>query len=277
MPEVAIVVGNEHKLDAKFWAEQRDPLRRASFGLDEKKNASSTTSWRCGKPPCTWSTASRAARALSSRCRMAATTAAPSASSRSAAATRARFRWARWSRRCAGWSRTATLEVVLTGVDITSYGADLRARQSSANWCGRSCGTCRSCERLRISSIDSVEADADLLAAIADEPRLMPHLHLSLQAGRRTDAQAHEAAAFACRCDRVLRRGAAPAPGYRVRRRHYRRLPDRDRGDVRALRDSWRNAASPICTSSRSRRGRTPAARMPQLPRRCQGARAQAT
>src|SRR5213075_573601 len=38
-------------------------------------------------------------------------------------------------------------------------------------------------ERLRISSIDSVEADADLLAAIADEPRLMPHLHLSLQHG----------------------------------------------------------------------------------------------
>ena len=54
--------------------------------------------------------------------------------------------------------------------------------------------------RLRISSIDSIEADENLMQAIATEPRLMPHLHLSLQARRRYDPQTHEAATFAGRC-----------------------------------------------------------------------------
>ena len=65
------------------------------------------------------------ARAPTCRCRTAAITAARSASSRSAAGRRARCRRARWWRRCAAWSKPATREVVLTGVDITSYGADL--------------------------------------------------------------------------------------------------------------------------------------------------------
>ncbi len=53
--------------------------------------------------------------------------------------------------------------------------------------------------RLRLSSIDSIEADPALLEAIAEEERLMPHLHLSLQVGRRPHAEAHEAAALARR------------------------------------------------------------------------------
>ena len=71
-------------------------------------------------------------------------------------------------------------EIVLTGVDITSYDSG-----------GLRLGALVKCllknvpdiARLRLSSIDSVEADADLLDALANEPRLMPHLHLSLQAG----------------------------------------------------------------------------------------------
>ncbi|MDI3469684.1 MAG: tRNA t(6)A37-methylthiotransferase [Pseudolabrys sp.] len=71
-------------------------------------------------------------------------------------------------------------EVVLTGVDITSYDAD-GARLGAL--VKRVLGDVPDLPRLRLSSIDSVEADDDLLDALADEPRLMPHLHLSLQAG----------------------------------------------------------------------------------------------
>jgi threonylcarbamoyladenosine tRNA methylthiotransferase MtaB len=71
-------------------------------------------------------------------------------------------------------------EVVLTGVDITSY-RDGEARLGAL--VKRIMREVPELARLRLSSIDSVEADGDLLDALADEPRLMPHLHLSLQAG----------------------------------------------------------------------------------------------
>jgi threonylcarbamoyladenosine tRNA methylthiotransferase MtaB len=74
-------------------------------------------------------------------------------------------------------------EVVLTGVDITSYGADLPDAPRLGTLVKRILKAVPELDRLRLSSIDSVEADADLLAALADEPRLMPHLHLSLQSG----------------------------------------------------------------------------------------------
>ena len=71
-------------------------------------------------------------------------------------------------------------EVVLTGVDITSY-RDGDARLGAL--VKRILRKVPELARLRLSSIDSVEADADLFDALANEPRLMPHLHLSLQAG----------------------------------------------------------------------------------------------
>jgi threonylcarbamoyladenosine tRNA methylthiotransferase MtaB len=78
-------------------------------------------------------------------------------------------------------------EVVLTGVDITSYGANLQSTLPDAPRLGtlvkQILKDVPDLRRLRLSSIDSVEADADLLDALACEPRLMPHLHLSLQAG----------------------------------------------------------------------------------------------
>ncbi len=74
-------------------------------------------------------------------------------------------------------------EVVLTGVDITSYGADLPGAPKLGTLVKNVLRHVPELERLRISSIDSVEADDDLLDAIANEARLMPHLHLSLQAG----------------------------------------------------------------------------------------------
>ena len=73
-------------------------------------------------------------------------------------------------------------EVVLTGVDLTSWGADLPGEPRLGDLVRRILKL-TSVPRLRISSIDSIEADPALIEAIATEPRLMPHLHLSLQAG----------------------------------------------------------------------------------------------
>lgn len=74
-------------------------------------------------------------------------------------------------------------EVVLTGVDLTSWGADLPAKPHLGDLVIRILKLIPDLPRLRISSIDSIEADDALMQAIATEPRLMPHLHLSLQHG----------------------------------------------------------------------------------------------
>jgi threonylcarbamoyladenosine tRNA methylthiotransferase MtaB len=74
-------------------------------------------------------------------------------------------------------------EVVLTGVDLTSYGENLPRAPKLGRLVKQILKHVPELDRLRLSSIDSVEADADLLDALATEPRLMPHLHLSLQAG----------------------------------------------------------------------------------------------
>ena len=75
------------------------------------------------------------------------------------------------------------LEVVLTGVDLTSWGADLPAAPRLGDLVARILRLVPDLARLRLSSIDSIEADDALMEAIATQPRLMPHLHLSLQAG----------------------------------------------------------------------------------------------
>ncbi len=74
-------------------------------------------------------------------------------------------------------------EVVLTGVDTTSYGGDLPGSATLGKLVQAILRHVPDLERLRISSIDSIEADAALYDAIETETRLMPHLHLSLQAG----------------------------------------------------------------------------------------------
>jgi threonylcarbamoyladenosine tRNA methylthiotransferase MtaB len=100
-------------------------------------------------------------------------------------------------------------EVVLTGVDITSYGGDLPGTPRLGRLVKQILKHVPELDRLRLSSIDSIEADDDLIDALAAEPRLMPHLHLSLQAGddlilkrmKRRHARA-DAVAF---CQRVRR------------------------------------------------------------------------
>jgi threonylcarbamoyladenosine tRNA methylthiotransferase MtaB len=159
------------------------------------------------------------------------------------------------------------LEVVLTGVDLTSWGADLPGTPPLGDLVHRILRLVPDLPRLRISSIDSIEADPQLMEAIATEPRLMPHLHLSLQHGD----------------DLILKR---------MKRRHLRDDAIRFCEDARALRPDIVFGADLIAgfpTESEAafdntlrlvadcgltwlhvfpfspRRG-TPAARMPQLP-----------
>lgn len=74
-------------------------------------------------------------------------------------------------------------EVVLTGVDITSYGPDLPGEMTLGKLVRHVLKHVPELKRLRLSSIDQVEAGQDLMIALAEEPRLMPHLHLSMQSG----------------------------------------------------------------------------------------------
>ncbi|MGE0765354.1 MAG: tRNA (N(6)-L-threonylcarbamoyladenosine(37)-C(2))-methylthiotransferase MtaB [Hyphomicrobiaceae bacterium] len=160
-------------------------------------------------------------------------------------------------------------EVVLTGVDMTSWGDDLPGRPTLGRLVRQILRLVPDLKRLRLSSIDQVEADPDLMAAIADEERLMPHLHLSLQAGD----------------DMVLKR---------MKRRHLRDDAIRFCAEARRLRPDVAFGADLIAgfpTETRdmfarsldlvddcglaylhvfpySPRKGTPAARMPQLERR---------
>ena len=74
-------------------------------------------------------------------------------------------------------------EIVLTGVDLTSYGGDLGGGETLGRLARLLLAELPELARLRISSIDCIEADPTLIEAVAEEPRLAPHLHLSLQSG----------------------------------------------------------------------------------------------
>ncbi|NKB55190.1 MAG: tRNA (N(6)-L-threonylcarbamoyladenosine(37)-C(2))-methylthiotransferase MtaB [Alphaproteobacteria bacterium] len=100
-------------------------------------------------------------------------------------------------------------EIVLTGVDITSYGTDLPGQPTLGQMARRLLAHVPELPRLRISSIDCIEIDPDLMRLIESEPRLMPHLHLSLQAGddmilKRMKRRHSRADAIAI-CDRLRR------------------------------------------------------------------------
>ena len=107
------------------------------------------------------------------------------------------------------------MEIVLTGVDITDYGRDLPGRPTLGQMARRLLAAVPALARLRLSSIDPVEVDDDLWRLIAEEDRLMPHLHLSLQAGddmilkrMKRRHRRHDAVEFCARARR-LRPGIA--------------------------------------------------------------------
>jgi threonylcarbamoyladenosine tRNA methylthiotransferase MtaB len=100
-------------------------------------------------------------------------------------------------------------EVVLTGVDLTSYGADLPGAPKLGTLVRQILRHVGTLARLRLSSLDCVEIDDELFAAFAEEPRLMPHLHLSLQAGDdlilKRMKRRHSRAAAVALCERLRR------------------------------------------------------------------------
>ena len=106
-------------------------------------------------------------------------------------------------------------EVVLTGVDITAFGGDLPGKPGLGQLVRRLLALVPELERLRLSSLDPVEIDDDLWRLVDEEPRLMPHLHLSLQAGddlvlkRMGRRHSRSDALATCRRARALRPGVA--------------------------------------------------------------------
>lgn len=80
-------------------------------------------------------------------------------------------------------ARAGVAEVVLTGVDLTSWGADLAGAPALGELVRRILAEIPELPRLRLSSLDAAEIDAELIACFATEPRLAPHLHLSIQSG----------------------------------------------------------------------------------------------
>jgi threonylcarbamoyladenosine tRNA methylthiotransferase MtaB len=182
MPEVALVAGNDHKLEAKFWREQRKTLRTTfAFGAEEKCRVNDIMAVK--------ETALHLVDGIDGRARA-------FVQVQNGCDHRCTFCIIPYGR---GNSRSVPMgevvaqvrrlvengyhEVVLTGVDITSYGTGLPGTPRLGKLVRQILKHVPELARLRISSIDSVEADADLLAAFADETRLMPHLHLSLQHG----------------------------------------------------------------------------------------------
>ena len=182
MPEVALVLGNEEKLSAATWREHGDGLARASFLPAEEKVAVNDIM-------AVTDTAAHLIDGLEGRARA-------FVQVQNGCDHRCTFCIIPYGR---GNSRSVPMgevvaqvrrlcargyrEVVLTGVDLTGYGANLPGAPKLGTLVKQILKHVPELPRLRLSSIDSVEADRELLDAFAIDGRLMPHLHLSLQAG----------------------------------------------------------------------------------------------
>jgi threonylcarbamoyladenosine tRNA methylthiotransferase MtaB len=183
MPEVALVLGNEEKISARAWREHRDALARAPFGLAAEEKVAVNDIMAVTQ------TAAHLIDGLEGRSRA-------FVQVQNGCDHRCTFCIIPYGR---GNSRSVPMgeavdqvrrlcargyhEVVLTGVDLTSYGANLPGAPKLGTLVKQILKHVPELARLRLSSIDSVEADRDLLDAFANDARLMPHLHLSLQAG----------------------------------------------------------------------------------------------
>lgn len=159
-------------------------------------------------------------------------------------------------------------EVVLTGVDLTGFGNDLPGQPRLGQLCRRLLTLVPELERLRLSSLDPVEIDDELWRLIAEEPRLLPHLHLSIQAGddlilKRMKRRHSRAEALAtCRRARDLR------PGIALGADLIAGFPTESDDMFRRSNDFIAEAALDyLHVFPFSARAGTPAARMPQVPR----------
>jgi threonylcarbamoyladenosine tRNA methylthiotransferase MtaB len=183
MPEVALVLGNEEKVRAEAWRAQRETLVRGSAGLPPEAKIAVNDIMAVKE------TAAHLVDGFEGRARA-------FVQVQNGCDHRCTFCIIPYGR---GNSRSVPMgevvaqvrklcacgyrEIVLTGVDLTSYGGNLPGAPKLGTLVKQILKHVPELERLRLSSIDSVEADHDLLDAFAGNARLMPHLHLSLQAG----------------------------------------------------------------------------------------------
>jgi len=159
-------------------------------------------------------------------------------------------------------------EIVLTGVDLTAYGGDLPGKPSLGSLVRRVLTLVPELERLRLSSLDPAEIDDTLWRLVAEEPRLMPHLHLSLQAGddlilkRMKRRHRRDQALAAVRRARDLR------PGIALGADLIAGFPTEDEAMFARTLDLVAEAGLDyLHVFPFSARANTPAARMPQLPK----------
>jgi threonylcarbamoyladenosine tRNA methylthiotransferase MtaB len=159
-------------------------------------------------------------------------------------------------------------EVVLTGVDLTSYGADLPGAPKLGALVRQILRHVGTLARLRLSSLDCVEIDDALFAAFAEEPRLMPHLHLSLQSGDdlilKRMKRRHSRAAAVALCERLRRLRPGMVFGADI----IAGFPTEDEAMFARSRDLVGDCGlTYLHVFPYSPRPGTPAARMPQVPR----------
>lgn len=182
MPEVALVLGNEEKLSAETWRKRRELLARGAFLCAEEKvvvNDIMAVTDTAAHLIDGFEGRTRAFVQVQNGCDHRCTFCIiPYARGRSRSVPMGEV-VTQVRRLCVRGYR----EVVLTGVDLTSYGANLPGAPKLGTLVKQILKHVPELARLRLSSIDSIEADGELLDALATETRLMPHLHLSLQAG----------------------------------------------------------------------------------------------
>jgi threonylcarbamoyladenosine tRNA methylthiotransferase MtaB len=183
MPEVALVLGNEEKVSAEAWAAHRDALARPSPDITAEEKVAVNDIMAVTE------TAAHLVDGFEGRARA-------FVQVQNGCDHRCTFCIIPFGR---GNSRSVPMgevvaqvrrlsahgyrEIVLTGVDLTAYGGNLPGRPKLGTLVKQILKHVPELARLRLSSIDSVEADSDLLDAFANDARLMPHLHLSLQSG----------------------------------------------------------------------------------------------
>jgi len=158
-------------------------------------------------------------------------------------------------------------EIVLTGVDITSYGADLPGSPSLGQMLRRLLALVAELPRLRLSSLDPAAIDADLWRLIAEEPRLMPHLHLSLQAGADLILKRMRRRHLRAGALEVIRRARALRPGVAIGADLIAGFPTETDALFAETLAFVREAEIPyLHVFPYSERPGTPAARMPSVP-----------
>lgn len=159
-------------------------------------------------------------------------------------------------------------EVVLTGVDIASYGPDLPGQPSLGQLVRRLLALVPELARLRLSSLDPAAIDADLWRMIADEPRLMPHLHLSLQAGSELILKRMKRRHSPADAAAVIERARAVRPGIAIGADLIAGFPTETEALFQETLDFVAANALPFLhVFPYSERPGTPAARMPSVPR----------